>query len=68
MKNKTVPVSKMMTISTAHIRDETADGLDNQDGFRSGLAVYEKNEFGWFAHIGNVEEGILNKVRFRTRL
>ena len=55
-------IAKMLTISTAHIREETADELDSENGFHFGLAVYEKGEFGWFIHIGNVDEDMLKKM------
>lgn len=37
-------ISKMLTISTAHILPETAEWL----GYTDTLSVYEKEEYGWF--------------------
>lgn len=38
-------ISKMLTVSTAHITQTTAEILD--DGVRD-LIVYKKDEYGWF--------------------
>lgn len=47
-------ISKMLTISTAHITEETADALNKSVyGLESciDLCVYEKKGYGFFIHI-----------------
>lgn len=57
-------ISKMLTLSTAHITKETADKLDfeyedstydeyceNSICFNGGFSLYRKDCFGWFIHI-----------------
>lgn len=45
-------ISKMLTISTAHIRPETAKFLDKEEKeCGTGLIVYNKSEFGWFVFV-----------------
>lgn len=41
-------ISKMLTISTAHITEITAELLD--DGVKD-LAIYKKADYGWFIFI-----------------
>lgn len=41
-------IKKMLTISTAHITDETADLLDAN---QLNVVMYNKGEFGWFIHL-----------------
>lgn len=45
-------ISKMLTISTAHISPETAQFLDKEtiEG-KTSLVVYNKGEYGWFIFI-----------------
>ena len=45
------PISRVLTISTAHIDGETADGLDDKDSDTYGLSVYEKGDYGWWIYI-----------------
>lgn len=62
-------ISKMLTISTAHITKETAEFIDNvcEDGGLSKLIVYDKvakyidctEEYGWFIYC-NVDLPDLN--------
>lgn len=45
-------ISKMLTISTAHITKETADLLNvemKEDNM--WLCVYNKENYGWFIHV-----------------
>lgn len=42
---KALEIAQMLTLSTAHIKEETADFLDNED---YALVVYPKSEYGWF--------------------
>lgn len=48
-------ISKMLTISTAHIRKETPELLD--DGIRY-LIVYKKDEYGWFIFVPSYENNV----------
>lgn len=61
-------ISRMLTISTAHITKETADNLnkdclplnpehcsDHAFCFHIGIAVYPKDDYGWFLWIGPAE-------------
>ena len=47
-------ISKMLTVSTAHITEGTAELLDND---RLDIIVYPKDEYGWFI---TFEENIAN--------
>lgn len=40
-------ISKMLTLSTAHVTKETADAIN--DGF--DLVTFNKDEYGWFLHV-----------------
>ena len=42
-------ISKMLTISTAHITEETAKRLQNDN--HNGVIVYQKDEYGWFIFV-----------------
>ena len=45
-------ISKILTISTAHITEETARLLDIEpDNDNMHLSVYNKAEFGWFVYV-----------------
>lgn len=41
-------ISKMLTVSTAHISKETAELLENET---KDLVVYKKENYGWFIHV-----------------
>lgn len=42
-------IQKMLTISTEHITQSTADMLTyDKDTYQHGLCVYDKEEYGWF--------------------
>lgn len=41
-------ISKMLTISTAHITERTGKLLDEEI---LGLCVYKKLDYGWFIHL-----------------
>ena len=43
-------ISKMLTVSTAHISKETAEMLD-KDTDTLDIVVYNKKEYGWFIYI-----------------
>ena len=42
-------ITKMLTISTAHVSNETAELLDIDDIL--GVVLYPKDDYGWFIHI-----------------
>lgn len=45
-------ISKMLTISTAHITKETAEWLDEKDI----LIVYKKSDYGWFILVSDWDD------------
>ena len=49
-------ITKMLTVSTAHISGRTADLLENDD--INGVVVYSKDEYGWFIF---VDEDYMNE-------
>lgn len=49
INEKSLEISKMLTLSTAHIKKSTADFLNDSDG--TGLISYMKKEFGWFIYL-----------------
>ena len=53
-------IDKMLTISTAHITENTVNYLD---GDANNLVVYPKAEYGWFIYIDvdGIEE-VLNMI------
>lgn len=59
-------IDKMLTLSTAHIDQESANYLDEE----SDLVVYSKHEFGWFVYTGEstylltVPEPLKRVIRF----
>lgn len=45
-------ITKMLTISTAHISEDTAKLLDKDQGTDClGLSVYRKGRHGWFINV-----------------
>ena len=40
-------INKMLTVSTAHISEETAELLDKD----ISIVAYQKGDYGWFIHI-----------------
>lgn len=45
-------IAKVLTISTAHISEETAELLSIEpETDTMGLSVYCKSEYGWFIHV-----------------
>lgn len=73
-------ISKMLTISTTHIRKDTAEFIENvcRDNTLSKLIVYDKTaryngcseEYGWFIYCNvdlpdlNVPEDLLKLIKF----
>ena len=43
-------VSKMITLSTAHITEETSKMLENPNN-KLPLSIYNKGQFGWFIYV-----------------
>jgi len=62
INNAELEISKMLTLSTAHIQENTAKFLS--DSSNRDLVVYEKSEYGWFINL-EVEDldGILSSKR-----
>ena len=61
VNEKNLEISKMLTISTAHISKETADFLKwHSEGFcqtvTPGPVVYDKDGYGFFIPITNIRE------------
>ena len=61
-------ISKIVTISTAHIRPQTAQWIDYEN---NNLIFYNKDEYGWFFHINknmlndkNIPEDLMNVFKF----
>lgn len=65
-------ISKMLTLSTAHITKETADKLDldckpvspedywqHSFCFDLGLSIFPKDDFGWFLWIPSADRAAL---------
>lgn len=46
-------ISKMLTVSSAHITESTSKLLDNEE--QSSLSVYKKEIYGWFIYL-NIED------------
>lgn len=47
-----IEISKMITLSTAHISPATRDWLDKEsNNITSDLAVYKKDNYGWFIYL-----------------
>lgn len=51
----TIEITKMMTISTAHISEKTRELLST-DSDQLELTVYPKGDVGWFVYVPNVIE------------
>ncbi|MEK3955921.1 MULTISPECIES: DUF5983 family protein [unclassified Psychrobacillus] len=49
-------ISSMLTISTAHISEETAKLIESNA--IQGLIHYQKNEYGWFIYTGVEEDEV----------
>ena len=48
-------ISKMLTISTAHIHPYHVSFLDDEVRYgKTSLIVYEKSEYGWFVYTGEI--------------
>lgn len=46
-------ISKMLTMSTAHIKKSTAEWLQNEWQQCSSLTVYKKDDYGWFIFVAS---------------
>ena len=49
-------IAKVLTISTSHIKKETAALLDDKS-WDGGISVFEKGEFGWWIYIPSYYSG-----------
>lgn len=63
-------ISKMLTVSTAHINKETAKMLDGD----IDIVIYDKGVYGWFIHIPddpeeyNIPQELLKLMKFAKDL
>ena len=57
-------ICKMLTLSTAHITQETAKVLETHSSPWADydLAIYDKDDFGWWIHLPDEEITELNNV------
>lgn len=56
-------IAKILTLSTAHIKPETATMLDNEPNTDNlGLSVYDKARYGWFIYIDSVIDDVLDHL------
>lgn len=62
-------ISKMLTLSTAHITKETAEKLENRlphfDSFWSAadhIAVYDKDDYGWWILVSELNYAELSQL------
>ena len=61
--NTKLDIAKILTLSTAHIKPETATMLDNEPNTDNlGLSVYDKARYGWFIYIDSVIDDTLNHL------
>lgn len=57
-----IEISKMLTISTAHIRKSTRQSLyfaaanSIHNDLNDDIIVYKKGEYGWFLYIDNIKD------------
>lgn len=53
--NTKLDIAKILTLSTAHIKPETATMLDNEPNTDNlNLSVYNKAGYGWFIYVDYV--------------
>ena len=57
-------ICKMLTISTAHIKEETAKILEDHSSslIDYDLVIYDKDEFGWWIHLPDEDYKELHNV------
>lgn len=56
-------ITKCLTISSAHITNNTALKLDIEPETNAlGLSVYAKGEYGWWIYVGSKLENIPNDL------
>lgn len=57
-------ISKVLTLSTAHITEKTAELLDKEpDSNYLGLCVYPKSEYGYYIEIGEyLDQSLKNHI------
>ena len=50
-------ITKMLTLSTAHITEETANKLDRDPNDNNlGLCIYNKGTFGWYIYLNSIKD------------
>lgn len=52
--SKELDITRMLTINTAHIKEETAEKIDEFD-----LVTFDKVNFGWFIYIPTEKEDVM---------
>lgn len=57
--SKNLEIAKMLTLSTAHIKKETAEFLNNPN---SDLIVFAKGEYGWFISGEWIQEELIPDI------
>lgn len=50
-------ISKMITVSTAHVSTETAELLENG---KLNIVVFDKGDYGWFIYLSNEDDYYYN--------
>lgn len=56
-------IAKILTLSTAHIKPETATMLDNEPNTDNlNLSVYNKARYGWFIYVDSVIDDTLDHL------
>lgn len=64
MNARQLEIQKILTISTAHIKESTAKRLDKDpDDNNLGLCVYNKADFGWFIYLSTITSEILEQYK-----
>lgn len=46
-------ISKMLTVSTAHVSKETAELLENDE---LDIVIFDKGEYGWFIFLSDEDD------------
>lgn len=60
-------ITRILTISTAHIKPETAELLKTEaETNRLGLCIYNKHEFGWFIYLDPCSRRAMNTKILET--
>lgn len=46
-------INRMLTLSTAHIKESTNNWLENEPQYLSPLVAYKKDEYSWFIYMSS---------------